>query len=197
MSTIKFDTELIKGKIQENGVPSIKISTVILGRSKSYMNKCFDKGSMGEIELERLCMYLGVAFEDAVVKEPIVSEEPKEEVKEVSSISGEGTYNEKLDLLTVGINTLYETQSDTNKLLMDLIQEIKVSNQKMERIEKRLGTMENATAQTLSKSIMMVETQQEMEKHFREAKSTLAFIKGRTTDIQQEVCAKPQKRKLA
>ena len=200
MKTVKFNTKMLEEKLAENGISNRKLSSVVLDRSESYIRNCLDRELMGEKELRRLCLFLGVEYEDMLYVEPEAVEEiPVEEVKDNTAPSPANTndYNDKIDLLTVGINTLYEGQIETNELLKELIKEIKITNQKLERVEKRVGSIENAIGQGVTKSIMILDKQNEIETHLRDAKSTLAIIKGRTTDIRDEICQKPAKRKTA
>ena len=200
MNAVKFNNDIIAKKLEEKGVSGKKVSSVILERSSNYISSCLKRQLIGEKELKRLCMFLDVNYDDVLIIEPEIVEEKVEEVVKNNAVPDSTCipdYNDKIDLLTVGINTLYEGQCETNNLLKELIQEIKVTNQKLERVEQKVNTIENAVGQTVSKSIMILDTQKNIETHLRDAKSTLAIIKGRTTDIKDEVCEKTSKKKYA
>ena len=200
MKTVKFNVKMLEEKLAENGVSNRKLSSVVLDRSESYIRNCMDRELMGEKELKRLCLFLGVEFDDILYVEPEAVEEISEEVVNEDTApltTGNHDYNDKIDLLTVGVNTLYEGQCETNNLLKELIRELKITNQKLERVEKKVNVIENAVGQTVSKTISMLDTQKDIESHIRDSKSTLAIIKGRTTDIMEEICQKTTRKKTA
>ena len=200
MKTVKFNVKMLEEKLAENGVSNGKLSSVVLDRSESYIRNCMDRELMGEKELKRLCLFLGVEFDDILYVEPEAVEEISEEVVNEDTApltTGNHDYNDKIDLLTVGVNTLYEGQCETNNLLKELIRELKITNQKLERVEKKVNVIENAVGQTVSKTISMLDTQKDIESHIRDSKSTLAIIKGRTTDIMEEICQKTTRKKTA
>ena len=181
MAGVRFNTDIVKRRLSESGNSSIKLSTMLLNKSSNYISGSLDRGRMGEEELKKLCKFIDVKYEDVVI---IPSEEPVKEPEAKSSSGNAGyDYNDKIDLLTVGVNTLYETQSDTNALLKDLIQELRATNTKLERMEKRINSIETAAGQVVSKVIVANESHTEVSGHLREIKSTLAIVKGRTKDI--------------
>ena len=195
MAGTRFNAETVKEKILESGTSYAKLSTLVLDRSPSYIGNCLERGVMSEDELKKLCKFIDLKYNDVLIKDEPKTKTPvkKEEKSDAAGVPAKD-YSDKIDLLTVGLETLYTGQVETNKLLKELIQEIKVSNQKLERLEKKVNTIENATGQTYTRSIAISEHTGNTNEHLREIKSTLATIKGRSTDIRDELVKNPRSR---
>lgn len=183
---VRINGEKIKAELKKRYVSMKSLSIFVLDQDPSTLRYQLTHGSMHEDKFKKLMEYLKIPEKkrnDFLDIEEVEVPVPKTEAHK------ESTNHEALDLLVVGVNTLYETQTDGNKLLKDILQELKVSNQKLERIEKKVNTIENATGQILSKEIISNETSDDILKNLQDVKSTVNIIKGRTTDI-NDLCKK-------
>ena len=177
---VKFDSKLLKEKIESNGIGPSKLSSLVLNRAPSYISQACLKESINADDLKKLCKFFDLDYDSLIIKD-----EPKPAPQKVSS-KKETDYGDKLDIMLVGVNTLYETSTTTNELMRELIKELRAVSVKMDRIEKRVGSVENATGQLVAKSVSINEYFEGIEKNIRDAKSSLAIINGRVTDIYNE-----------
>ena len=88
-----------------------------------------------------------------------------------------------MDTVLVGIQVMYEEQKKTNELISELLKEIKAQNVKMDRVEKRISTVENAVGQILPKLIIVNDHEEDIVQYLRDIKSSTAILNGRTKDI--------------
>lgn len=177
---VKFDSKLLKEKIESNGIGPSKLSSLVLNRDPSYISQACLKESINVDDLKKLCKFFDLDYNSLVIED-----EPKLAPQKASS-KKETDYGEKLDIMLVGVNTLYETNTTTNELLREFIKELRAISVKMDRIEKRVGSVENATGQLVAKSVSINENLEGVEKNIKDAKSSLAIINGRVTDIYNE-----------
>ncbi len=173
---VNINSELLREKIEKSGSSTTKLSSMLLDRGVNYINQCCFRGNMNETDLKKLCNFLDFNIEEIVIKEaPKVVNDKKPEIND--------KLDDKLDLLVVGLNTLYETQTTTNKLLESMLVEFKGISTKLERIEKRVNSVDSSNGQIVAKTMQNLEQIEEISKNIRETKSSIAIIKGRVTDI--------------
>lgn len=127
-----FKTEALKKAIDDSHIPMIKISTMILGMEQTYVSKSLRDGKISKDKLKKLCDFFGLTYEDMIIT-PIPKKEP--EVKEIKAPSD--VVN--LDALILGINQLYQIEKSNNELLSQLLEQMKVSNAKVNRLENVIG----------------------------------------------------------
>lgn len=178
---IRINSANIKALLKKKYVSQKSVSIFVLEQDPSTLSFQLKHGSMSEVKFNKLMDYFKVPLNE---REKYLDKEEESANESTSAQTVKNDSNsDTLDLLVVGVNTLYETQSDTNKLLKELIEQVKVTNTKLERLEKRVGTIENATGQILSKTIMGNDKSDDILKNVQDMKSTVNVIKGRTTDI--------------
>ena len=188
---IRVNSDNIKALLKKKYVSQKSVSIFVLEQDPSTLSFQLKHGSMSEDKFNKLMDYFKVPLNE---REKYLDKEEEQANESVSAQTVKKDSNsDTLDLLVVGVNTLYETQIDTNKLLKELIEQVKVTNTKLERLEKRVGTIENATGQILSKTIMGNDKSDDILKNVQDMKSTINVIKGRTTDITDIVKTKRYK----
>lgn len=172
--TTYFDTTAIKKVITDCGIPYNKISTMVLNKDASYLSNAISAGKMNTDCLKSLCAFLSLEYDDIVVV--IEPEKPKkQEVTEVPT-----TNIPQLDVLIVGLNQLYETQKLEAECLKNILEQTKITNTKINRLENALG-------QIVNHAIAIKDQQTNIHNNIRDIKSSTATISGRTKDIYNKV----------
>lgn len=189
MANVKINSEKLRKALEDFGIPITRLSSMVLNRCNSYISGCLKDQSMAKEDFESLCKFINVKAADYVLTEPSpITKAVEKKVEKVSERTVEAIdYNNKIDTLIVGLNVLYEEQSNTNQLLTQLLQEIKVSNAKFDRMEKRVGSIDNASGQILSKVIGLKEHGEEVDDALVKIKSALNTISGRAGDISKSL----------
>ena len=154
-TSVNINSEKLSKAIRDSGISYGKLSKLVLKRGNNYINSCLQKGTINKTDLELICEFLGVKPDKFVI-----------EVKEEN-----------------GIQVMYEEQKKTNELISELLKEIKAQNVKMDRVEKRISTVENAVGQILPKLIMVNDHEEDIVQYLRDIKSSTAILNGRTKDI--------------
>ena len=170
-STVKIYGEKLDKHIKEiegKNFKGVKISTFILGADQTYYSKSINSGTININQLDKLCAYYDLDKNDYIV----TTEEPKPVTIDSTSNNGQ------LDTIIVGLNVLYEAQKQNNELMSQMLEQLKIVNTRVNRLE-------NAIGQIVSNSIQIKELGEEAYKETKEVKSSVAIINGRVRDILQ------------
>ena len=167
---LTINTEKLFKAVKDSSISASKIATMVLNRDDSYLTTVKTRGTMIEEDLNKLCMFLSLRVEDVVVNEP----EKKEEPKTVAPQSNHSVA--QLETLIVGLNTMYEAQKLQNECLNNILEQMKVTNTKINRLENALG-------QIVTNSIQIKENTGDSRDLLRDIKSTGAIISGRLRDL--------------
>lgn len=142
-----------------------KISEFIMGCDKTYWNYMKSTGRCNKKCLEKLCSYYNLKVDEyTAVEKPV-------EAKPTST-------GLNVDTLIVGVNQLYQIEKANNELMTQILEQLKISNTKVNRLE-------NAIGQILANSIQIKESNDDILKENKEVKSSVAIINGRVRDILQ------------
>lgn len=114
----------MKKALEKTQVPGTTISKMVLGSNESYISSCLGTGKFNIQNLELLCSFLGIPASDVVLSD---------------KYSNENIYDDKTDLLVVGLNRIYETIQKQSEVFDQLLIEIKALNVKQNRLENALG----------------------------------------------------------
>ena len=175
--SVRINVEAMKKAIEGTGVSATKMSETILRKSPTYIGSCFYSKSMGKESLETLCSLFSWKMEDMVIveEEKAPAKEPaKAPVAQLSTdwiVRGLEFNGEKLDKLV--------------ELMSAILQENKILNQKVKRIEDQLHSVENATGRCVSSVIDMRGTVNEQTKVLTDIKNTQNLLQGRVNDIRK------------
>ena len=178
-TSVNINSEKLSKAIRDSGISYGKLSKLVLKRGNNYINSCLQKGTINKTDLDLICEFLGVKPDKFVIE---VKEE-KIEKPVVKRESGPAVLSKDMDTVLVGIQVMYEEQKKTNELISELLKEIKAQNVKMDRVEKRISTVENAVGQILPKLIMVNDHEEDIVQYLRDIKSSTAILNGRTKDI--------------
>lgn len=164
--TVKFNVEKLSKAISDSKITGVKLSTMILGKGNTYVSEALRDGRCNADALKKLCEFLDLDYNDIVILDV-------EEIKPTDNTSN-------LDTLIIGLNQLYQIEKSNNELLVQILEQMKVSNAKVNRLENVIG-------QIHTNVIQIKEDEKELIGVEREAKSSIATISMRTKDIQQHI----------
>ena len=163
------NADVIWSAIKKSGIPQDRLSVMVLGKNSAYISQALSRGSFERENLKKLCEFLGINYDDAVVKVA-----PKEDVA-VASNNTEVTIPH-LETLIVGMNTMYEMQKEYSATMKDLLVEIRALNTKQNRIENALG-------QLVQNSIITKENTNKICDSTNAVRSQLNLANGRLKDL--------------
>lgn len=173
--TVRLDGKKLDAVIRQiegDNYKGIKISQFILHRDVSYYSKIIRNGVCNAEDFKTLCAYYELNEEDFIFNEPENnSNETTAKVKPIAPSS-----DKNVELLVVGLNKMYELEMNNQKLLNDLLTEIRATNVKMNRLENALG-------QIVSNSIEIKTTVSNDSGTIRDIKSGVAVTSGRLKDL--------------
>ena len=165
------NADVIWSAIKKSGIPQDRLSVMVLGKNSAYISQALSRGTFERENLKKLCEFLGINYDDAVVK---VSTK-KEDVVVASNNNTEVTIPH-LETLIVGMNTMYEMQKEYSATMKDLLVEIRALNTKQNRIENALG-------QLVQNSIITKENTNKICDSTNAIRSQLNLANGRLKDL--------------
>ena len=160
----RFDAEAVKQAIAKSGIPSTKLSSMVLSRDASYLSNAITNAKCNKEDLKKLCEFINLDY-NAIV----ITDEPKEATQTVGN-------NSNLDLLIVGLNKLVEIEKANSSKYDAILEQIRVTNTKLERIEK--------TINQISGNVVEVKTVTNANNNvLKDVKSQGAVTNGRLRDM--------------
>lgn len=165
---VKFNSEVFAEEVKKSKVNQTKLAVAILDISTSTYARYMVKGKMPKELLEKACEYCKIDIHK--VLNPVKNPEVEVEKKPATIQQNDS------ELLVVGMNCILEDQKAMIKLLTDLVDQIRISNQKLSRIEEKMHTLENATGACVGNVI-------QIKDNTNEAKKTLDLIRSNTVKI--------------
>ena len=167
----RFDVETVEKALRKIGIPKNKISTMVLGRDASYLSNALCNEKCNKEDLKKLCEFLSLNYDSVIIVEApeVVEEKKPEPTKTPKDVVN-------LDALIIGINQLYQIEKSNNVLLKDMLEQIKISNTKV-------GRLENVIGQIHTNIIVAKKDVDEIKSLVRETKSSTAIISGRVKDM--------------
>lgn len=141
-----------------------RIAEFIMGYDKTYWTSMKRDKKCNVKALEKLCAYYNLNKEDYLVTEK--PEEPKAvESKPVD-----------IELLIAGLNKLYEVEKANGEKMDAIIEQLRISNTKSNRLE-------NAVGQIVGNVIEIKNTENQNNGLIKDIKSSLAIVCGRLRDL--------------
>lgn len=169
--TVKINGEAYKEAIKETGYPAVKISSLLLGRDKTYLANAFSTGSINKDDFAKLNEMFNLNADDYIL-EPVAAKEPvptpfPPNIKVVVDMS---QLEEKLDKLIKAIDA--ETVA-----LLD--------------IRKKQNSLENALGKIVQNTQLLLEHQDidldSIDDGISKVNSSLNVVKGRLDDISKTI----------
>lgn len=164
-NTVMLNDVKLLTAIKKSGITMTKLSVMVLGRGNTYISEALRDKRCNKEDLMKLCSFLDLNYDDVVI-----TEIPKIEVEKTPS----EVIN--LDALILGVNQLYQIEKANNELMTQMLEQMKVTNAKLAR-------MENITGQTHANVIQIKDSIKESISVQREEKSSVATMSGRLKDI--------------
>jgi len=160
--------------IKKSGITQDKLSVMVLGKNAAFISQSISRGTFDAEQLQKLCSFLGIDYEECILKEVPKKEESVKKDEKLADATPH------LETLIVGMNTMYEMQKEYNTTLKDLLVEIKALNAKQNRIENALG-------QLVQNSIITKENTNKICDSANSIRSQLNLANGRLKDLVDEV----------
>lgn len=161
-TSVNINVQYLGEAIDNCKIPAIKLSTSVMGKGSTYISEMLRSGTSNPDALKKLCDFLSLDYTKAV-------DIPSKAVEVDSS-------NINLDAVILGITQLYKIEQANNELMTEILQELKVANQKSARLE---GIVQTAVSSLASMKI----NSDELKPVVREIKSSTATINGRVKDL--------------
>lgn len=166
---VVFDVSTIKAAISKSSISQKVITKMVLNRDPSFLSNSYTRGTMNKEDLKKLCEFLSLDYDSVVVAQAETTP-----AKDKTTAIAHG---QSIDTLIVGLNAIYEIEKENNKLLTDLLQELKVSNTKA-------GRFENIMGQVHSNILIMKESMsKDMIPYIRDTKTATATMSGRMKEL--------------
>ena len=172
---VKFNSEVFEAEVKKNKINKQKLALAVLDISTSSYARYMSKGEMPKELLEKACEYCKIDIHK--VLNPVKNPEVEVEKKPATIQQNDS------ELLVVGMNCILEDQKAMVKLLTDLVDQIKISNQKLSRIEEKMHTLENATGACVSNLIQVKDNTKATVETIERVRSNTALISGRVKDL--------------
>lgn len=167
---VKPNGDKILEGIKKSGITQDKLSTMVLGKNPAYISQSIARGSFDIEQLQKLCQFLGLSYDECIIKDvPKKEESVAKEGKSADAIP-------QLETLIVGMNTMYEMQKEYTEVIKSLLVEIKALNQKQNRLENALG-------QIVQNSIIIKETENKIADSTNAVRSQINLANGRLKDL--------------
>ena len=163
----RFNAEVVSEAINKCGIPKNKLSSMVLGRDQSYISNALAQQKCNKEDLKKLCEFISIDYESVVIED---TPQPKEESKPTVG------NNTNVDMLIVGLNKLCEIEAENGEKLDAILEQIKVTNTKTNRLENALGT-------AVSNIIEIKNTTNDNNSILKDLKSQGAVISGRLRDM--------------
>ncbi len=171
----RFDAEALNNAITKSGISRKNIATMVLKRDQSYISNACKKGTINPSDLRKLCEFLSLDYNMVVIME-----KPKAEVVPTKE-KAQAADNKLLETLIISLNSLLETEKQNQKLLGEILQEVKVNNTKTNRLENAMGQMVSSTL------VVKEAVTGDLMNYVRDTKSSTATISGRVKDLLNEL----------
>lgn len=163
----RFDAKKVDDALRAMKLGKNKLSTLVLGRDASYMSGAITSGKCNKDDLKKVCEFLSLDYDSIIITDNEIpkTENPKTP-KEVVNF----------DALIIGVNQLYQIEKQNGEIMQNILQELKVSNTKTNRLENLIGQIHTNT-------ISIKDNTKEIENVSRETKSGVMTIAGRVRDM--------------
>lgn len=161
-TNVNVNVDYVRKVVDDFGIPATKLSVSVMGKGSTYISEMLRTGIANPDALKKLCDFLSIDYTKAI-------DVPSNAV-EIDSP------NVNLDAVILGITQLYKMEQANNEIMAEILQELKVANQKSARLE---GIVQTAVSSMASIKI----NSDEMKPVIRDIKSSTATINGRVKDL--------------